>query len=731
MKTLSLDLSLIVSCYNEEDNILNLAKSLLAVFVKCDICGEIILVNDASSDQTRQLVDSIVKAHSEIRVIHHEKNCGLSAAWDSGLALAQGTYVCFMDATLQHPAEEIEHLYRELLFRNVDLVQGVQSCIAPFWDSRYFLHRGLNVILNLAFGMRATDNESKLALALRDTMSDVLSRNHQYHEFHTFIRVAAEAKGYKVHEVEIFESNTQSHFSIPKKSAQLILKVFIDIIKALDEYRFRKKSHEPLQEFLRYNSPLKEPQYSTGWRRVLFELYFATMPFHKWMITRRSRKMYFDLKRTEWLSSKQIRELQIKRLKRLIHHAYYHVPYYRNAMESLGVKPSDIQTLDDITRLPLLSKTDVRSNLYFDLFSDTHSKKNMLRIATSGSTGQPFVTYAEQTQLEMRFATTLRSMEWTGWRFGDKQARLWHQTIGMSWSKIIREKLDAWFMRRLFIPAFEMRDNNLEVFIKRLRDYKPLLVDGYAESLNFLAYYVKQNNIDAFKPIAIVSSAQTLPEQSRKTIEERFQTKVFDKYGSREFSGIAYECEYHDGHHIMAESYIVEILKDNRSAQPGEVGEVAITDLNNFLVPLIRYRIGDLATAMDNSKPCACGRCLPRIGRIEGRVQSIVFCPNRTWVPGAFFSHFFKDYDLVIEQFQIIQHQVDIIDLKVVKGWQFSESVMEDILERLKEFLGQEMFINVQYVEKIPLGQTGKRTSVLSKLNFDFQDICDLTGLDP
>ncbi|MHC5719079.1 MAG: hypothetical protein ACYTX0_45200, partial [Nostoc sp.] len=96
-----------------------------------------------------------------------------------------------------------------------------------------------------------------------------------------------------------------------------------------------------------------------------------------------------------------------------------------------------------------------------------------------------------------------------------------------------------------------------------------------------------------------------------------------------------------------------------------------------------------------------------------------------------FFSHFFKDYDLVIEQFQIIQHQVDIIDLKVVKGWQFSESVMEDILERLKEFLGQEMFINVQYVEKIPLGQTGKRTSVLSKLNFDFQDICDLTGLDP
>ena len=88
--------------------------------------------------------------------------------------------------------------------------------------------------------------------------------------------------------------------------------------------------------------------------------------------------------------------------------------------------------------------------------------------------------------------------------------------------------------------------------------------------------------------------------------------------GPVKFPGIAYECEHNNGHHIMAESYIVEILKDGRPALPGEIGEVVITDLNNFSVPLIR--IGDLAVAVDNSEPCHVGRGLPRIGHIEGRL---------------------------------------------------------------------------------------------------------------
>ena len=132
-----------------------------------------------------------------------------------------------------------------------------------------------------------------------------------------------------------------------------------------------------------------------------------------------------------------------------------------------GCTPSDIRSLDDLRKLPLLGKDDVRENLHFDLLSDNHEKRKILKVTTSGSTGEPFVCYADQHQLEIRWAATQRSMEWTGYRFGDRCARLWHQTIGMSWPQILRERIDAWFNRRLFIPAFEMSDQNIASFVEQ------------------------------------------------------------------------------------------------------------------------------------------------------------------------------------------------------------------------------------------------------------------------
>jgi phenylacetate-CoA ligase len=381
-----------------------------------------------------------------------------------------------------------------------------------------------------------------------------------------------------------------------------------------------------------------------------------------------------------------------------------------------------VSDLDDLQKIPLLSKPALRQNLYFDLFADSHNKRKMHKISTSGSTGEPSTTYADQFQLEVRFATTLRALEWTGWKFGDRQARLWHQTIGMNASQIFREKVDAWFMRRIFIPAFELSADNLRHFVARIRQHKPVLVDGYAESLNFLAAYVKDGNNPGFSPLAVMSSAQALPDNVRDSIEAGFETRVFDKYGSREFSGIAYQCASSRDHHVMAESYIVEILVEGRPAETGEVGEIVVTDLNNFSTPMIRYRIGDLATAVDNSVPCSCGRNMPRIGKIEGRTQAIVHCANGTWMPGAFFYHFFKDYEHLVRFFQIHQSEHGKFVLKVVRGGQWSEIGFDGLLDSLRRFVG-DTEITVDYVDSIPLVRTGKRSPVVSTLGLDFQKV--------
>src|SRR5207237_6958013 len=136
--------------------------------------------------------------------------------------------------------------------------------------------------------------------------------------------------------------------------------------------------------------------------------YFLTMPLHKWLIRRRARELYLDLKRTEWLPREEMEALQLAKLQRVVQHAFVHVRYYRDAMKAAGVRPEDIQSLDDIRRLPLLSKADVRKHLYFDLFADDHRKRDMHKISTSGSTGEPFTTYGDRHQLEVRFATALR-----------------------------------------------------------------------------------------------------------------------------------------------------------------------------------------------------------------------------------------------------------------------------------------------------------------------------------
>jgi phenylacetate-CoA ligase len=460
-----------------------------------------------------------------------------------------------------------------------------------------------------------------------------------------------------------------------------------------------------------------------GLRGLRFEAYFASMPLHAWMLRgRKTRKAYLHLKESQNYSKKQINDLQLERLQKIINHAYTTSNFYRERMDELGIHPHDFNSLADLRKFPLLTKDDVRENLETGLISTKISPKRMLRINTSGSTGRPFTIYADQEQLEIRFASTLRALEWTGWRFGDRQARLWHQTLGMSRSQIIREHLDAWFMKRLFIPAFEINPTNIENFVNKIRKHKPVLIDGYAESLNFLATYVQSSPAAGLSPMAIMSSAQALPQNTRKIIESGFKTKVFDKYGSREFSGIAYECVAHNGHHVVDECYIVELLVDGRPANPGEVGEVVITDLFNQATPMIRYRIGDLAVAFDETEPCSCGLPHSRIGDIEGRTQAIVHCANGSWLPGTFFAHFFKDHESTIRFFQVEQNRKGAFILKIVKNNDFNETNMISIIKNLNQYVG-DTEIEVKYVQEIPLVRTGKRSPVVSTIGEDFQDL--------
>jgi phenylacetate-CoA ligase len=721
------DVSVVAPCYNEMENAKALTERLLHLFTKKNLDGQVVLVNDGSRDETGRIIDELAARYPNVVAVHHPKNRGIAEGWKTGVAHSTGKYVCLIDADLQYVPEEVWRLYREIEASRVDMVQGFRSTIERLRDSRLLYSKALNFLLNVSFGMSLQDNKSGFVIARRDTLADVLEHRFKYYYFNTFIAVAAVKKGYSIKEVEtLFKNRNLGQSYIQGFPLKLIGKVFVDIFKAFLEYNLFSSTLTDLFETYVRSHPVDRPvERYRGLRRLRLDAFFATMPLHKWKITRNAERYYDLLNVSQWYTPDQIRGLQEARLRQLVRHAYLHVPYYAEKMAELQLTPEDIRTLDDLGKLPLLSKAALRENLYFDLFADNHRKPDMLKIATSGSTGEPLVLYADRRQLEMRWASTFRSAEWTGWRFGDRQARLWHQTLGMTRSQVFREYMDAWFMRRLFIPAYEMNEENLSELIDRLRRFRPVLIDGYAEIFNFLAHYAHKHGVKGIEPKAIMTSAQIMPPQVRAVIEREFSTKVFDKYGSREFSGIAYECDRHQGHHVMAESYIVEILKDGRPARTGELGEVVITDLNNFAVPLLRYRIGDLAVAIAPDEVCACGRGLPRIGQIEGRSQALVFCANGTWLPGTFFAHFFKDYDFAVRQYQVVQREQEAIELKIVPESGFSAVVREQILEQLRRYMGEEMRIDVSIVDEIPLLRTGKRTGVVSYLDYDFQKLAD------
>jgi phenylacetate-CoA ligase len=719
-----IQLSVVAPCFNEAGNLPELVSRLRAVFERRGIRGEVVLVNDGSRDDTGAVIDALAARHPGVVVaVHHPRNLGIAAGWESGVERARGEYVCFIDADLQYLPEDVWRLWREIQASHADMVQGYRSSIGRLRDSRFALSKGLNFLLNALFGMSLRDNKSGFVLASRQTLRHVLRRRYRYRYFQTFVTVSAAAKGYSVREVEtLFESRLVGKSFMPRFPVTVVLGALLDLAKGVVEFRLRPEWESPLAGFLERNPPPREDPPLTGWRRALWRAFLVTMPLHKWMLTRRGEVYYRDLKRSQWLAPDRVRGLQEERLRRIVDHAYRHVPFYRQRFDERGLKPGDVRRLEDLARLPLLTKDDVRENLFFDLFSDNHDYREVQRITTSGSTGEPFVCFVDRSQLEMRWAATLRSMEWTGWRFGDRQARLWHQTIGMSRSQVLRERIDALFNRRIFIPAFEMSEADVARALRRIERHRPTLIDGYAECFNYLAGHLKQRP-SGIRPSGLISSAQVLPDDSRAVIEAAFHTKVFDKYGSREFSGIAYECDAHAGHHVVAESYVVEVLKDGRPAAPGETGEVVITDLNNLCMPFLRYRIGDLAVAIDPMEPCPCGRGLPRLGRIEGRVQSMIVGAGGRVVPGSLFLHLFKDYDWILRHFQVVQERPGEVRLKVVKGPRFEAAAFDELIATLRQYLGQGCRIDVDFVDVIPMVRTGKRPTSLSAVKIDYQEV--------
>ena len=424
-----------------------------------------------------------------------------------------------------------------------------------------------------------------------------------------------------------------------------------------------------------------------------------------WDVYERSRRLRTlrELRRTQWDPPAVVRERQERGLRALVAHAAATCPFYRDAWQAAGIDPAGVRTLEDLRRLPIVGKDDIRQH-GDRLISTRYRKQDLRRAKTGGSTGVSLEVFCDEPGIQQRAGAALRADEWSGWRMGQPMAAVWGNPPPLTtWKSRLRATLKE---RIIYLDTMRIDRPALDRFLAEWDRLRPGLLFGHAHSLFILAEYLRDTGRQ-LRPTGIVATSMMLLDSERRVIEAACGVPVTNRYGCEEVSLIACECERHQGLHLNADHVITEFLRDDGTpCAPGEDGRLVVTELVNRGQPLIRYELGD--RGVPAAGPCPCGRGLPLMERVTGRtadflraeagyrVQGISIIENTlTKLPG-------------IRQMQIVQDEPLRLQVNLVPGPGWGDDVAAELVATLRGILGQGMAIDLAPGERIPQEKNGK-----------------------
>ncbi len=322
----------------------------------------------------------------------------------------------------------------------------------------------------------------------------------------------------------------------------------------------------------------------------------------------------YSLNKSQWLSIAEVKNIQNVKLKNLVKHAYANVVFYNKLFKKARITPNDIQTVEDIYKIPIISREELRASRLSEILSKRVNPGECIRYRTSGTTKEPLDIYLNKNEEISQGALYLRMLFANGYKCTDKLVILTHpQFIIRNIKKRIFQRLGIFNVD--FVSIFE----NPKKQLKKIIEIKADIIRGYTSCIKGIAREILEQGIKEISPSSVFCTSEFLSKEDRSFIEIAFKTKVFDYYSSSESGLIAWECKERAGYHINSDSLIVEFLKEEKKALPEEKAEVVITNLNSFTMPFIRYRTGDLAIL--SLKFCPCARSLPLISSILGRTR--------------------------------------------------------------------------------------------------------------
>lgn len=416
------------------------------------------------------------------------------------------------------------------------------------------------------------------------------------------------------------------------------------------------------------------------------------------------------LKKSQWLSTAELQEIQWRKLVALLNHAFDKSPFYKKRFNEYGITPNDIKTPEDMVKVPLLTKNDIREQFHEMKVTEGSYKFSLAK--TSGSTGQALKFYKDRASSGNGRASMYRGHSWYGVEVGDREAKMWGVPIENKEKWVA--KVGDYMVNRFRVKSFQLTDNVMQDFVGRMRRFNPKYLMGYSSLVYQFAQYLEGAKIDGsqFALKFVKVTAETLFDDQRKQIETVFNCPVAIEYGATEVGIIAFECPYH-GAHIMSESVFVEEIDTGIDSKK----EVVITDLNNYYSPIIRYRIGDCARLSD--RICRCGRGLPLLEEIVGRTSDVVYKANGVPVHSAIFSYILKDItgrDGGIKQYKIYQEEKGCLRIEIIRSHNYNETTFNHLKKNIYKQLGDNMKLNIVYVDDIQREASGKLRYFVSKV---------------
>jgi phenylacetate-CoA ligase len=417
------------------------------------------------------------------------------------------------------------------------------------------------------------------------------------------------------------------------------------------------------------------------------------------------------LEKTQWRSADELEATQEADLRRLVRHAYKHVPFYTRRFDAAGVGPDDIKHVADLAKLTKMSRSEARDTL--EVRASTVEPKPMIRKTTGGTTGQPLLFGYDEDSEYWRQAVKLRGYGWAGYRVGDRTLHYWGAPTRPLPPRKTRAKVwvDRLLKREHYVNCTLRSDQAMREVVDYIRAERPQGILCYTQAGADLARFILEHGLRDWGPIPVLCCAERLFPADREKLQEAFGPAVFETYGCREVMLIGTECEAHAGLHTSFENLVVEVVVTEngreRPARPGETGEIVLTDLHNLGMPFIRYANGDLAVQGPIER-CPCGRTLPRIASVDGRSADTLRDGNGNRVGGLVFNLIFSVLAATVRQFQAVQHKDGSVTLKLVPTGALDEKAQGHIRKNLEQYLPG-VKVSTEIVADIPPSASGKR----------------------